>query len=44
MVETFASFMGGLALALTVVLLAEKAARWVEAEAKRQGGREEPAH
>ena len=40
MYGTLTSLMGGLALAIGVVLFAERAARWVETDAKR---RTEPA-
>ena len=43
MYGTFSSLVGGLALAVGLLLLAEKAARWVEADAKRRAGPEQPA-
>ncbi len=42
MYGTFTSLMGGLTLAVGIVLLAERAARWVEADAKRRTGPAEP--
>jgi hypothetical protein len=39
----YASFVGGLMLAVGVMLLAEKAAQRVEAKAKRRAEREQPA-
>ncbi len=43
MYGTYASFVGGLMLAVGVMLLAEKAAQRVEAKAKRRAEREQPA-
>jgi hypothetical protein len=44
MYETFASLMGGLAAAVTITLLAEKAARHMEANAQRRADREQSAN
>ncbi len=41
MFGTIASLIGGLTAAVAVVLLAERAAQWVEADAKRRAEREQ---
>ena len=43
MYGTLASLVSGVAVAATLVLLAERAARWVEADAKRRTDREQSA-
>jgi hypothetical protein len=43
MFGTVASVVGGLTAAIAVVLLAEKTAQWIEADAKRRAEREQGA-
>ncbi len=43
MFGTVASLIGGLTAAVAIMLLAEKAAQWIEADAKRRAEREQAA-
>ena len=43
MFGTVVSLIGGLTAAVAIMLLAEKAAQWVEADAKRRAEREQAA-